>query len=234
MSDTVSTARTVSPDELLRIREGEWARRLCAVSLVTEFTVPERSADQAAQVLARKYRRAAHSLSEARRVLQRWPAVQVVSMVSAGINRYHAGNFWSPFRELLGLERDQDTQREWGEAFLENLRKLGLPTFDDVEDAGSKYVGRVLMHAGIPTYCLHDFLGLIVERRRRIPDLGPDEFVAWAAGRAEQQRLYNIDRPVVRFLRYGGEYAVDLADRTFELLDLVAEGVPRSVARTIP
>ncbi len=225
MTGDSSGPLTLSTDELLGARELEWSRKLRAISLVTEYAVEPRHADQTLTVLARLYRQTRHeSWTHADRVLRRWPAVQVVSTVNVAIGHYNQGNFWSSFFDRADLNQNQEVQSAWGSAFLDNLRALGLPDFSESEDAGTKYVGRMLMHAGMPTYCLPDYYLLVAERRHITANLSPEAFVAWAVSRAEQDRLSDVDKPVVRFLRYGGDYAIDLVDRTFELLDQIVAG----------
>ena len=219
----------VTPEEFLERRESVWSRSLRGVSLVAEALAEARHSEQALRVLALKYRRAGEDRWR-RALLRRWPAVQVMSTVGVATERYEHGTLWPQVSELAGAS-GQQFQTEWGRAFLDNLESLGLPDFSDIDDPGARFVGPILMHSGVPTYCLGDYFSLVVERRRRIPGLEAEEFVAWAAARASEGRLHGIDKPVERFLRYGGEFAVDVSDRIFELLDIVGaggsgEGVP--------
>jgi len=214
--------RAVTYDELLVIREESWAKRLATASLVAEQLVCEQHAEQALTGLALRYRKAADSYQRCR-VLSRWPAVQVMTTVSVAANHFVQGSLWPALSERVGSE-GQTFQREWGDAFLANLRRLSLPAFTDIEDPGLKYLGPILMHSGVPTYCLGDYYRLVTDRRSRTPGLSPTEFVSWAAARAVAGQLYNVDKPVERFLRYGGDYAIDVTDRVFELLDVVAAG----------
>lgn len=130
----------------------------------------------------------------------------------------------------MDINQDPEFQRDWGEAFLDNLRRLGLPTFENEGDAGSKYVGRILLHAGMPTYCLGDFFRTLAWKRSVTPGLTPEGFVSWAAAKAAGSGFANVDMPVQRFIRYGDEFAVDVADRSFELLDAVTTGAPADAA----
>ncbi|GAA3571368.1 hypothetical protein GCM10022197_29820 [Microlunatus spumicola] len=204
------------------MRESAWSRRIESVSLVTEDLPESQFTEQALTAFGRVLRRA--EFTQHPQLLRRWPAVQVVSTVRAAVDHYQQGTFWPKLGGLIGITMNQGLQFDWGNAFLRNLRALGLPTFDLVDDPGAKYVGRVLMHAGMPTYCLNDYFDLIAERRRRIARLEPDAFVSWAGGQAAAGRLTSVDTPVRRFMRYGGEYAVDVTDRTFELIDVVSAG----------
>ena len=119
----------------------------------------------------------------------------------------------------------------WGTAFTAALSELGLPTFSD---SNLRYVGPILMHAGIPAYCLGDFFRLLVDRRRQDPGLDADSFLAWATAPRRQLRLSQLDKPAERFLLNGGDYAHDIVDRTLDLLDRLTEPDPDFDAVRLP
>ena len=215
--------RVVTRRELLHIRDLSWRRKLAGVSLVAEYT--EARVDHTEQALGALGHLFIGEYGAGRRaLLARYPAVQVLATTHVATEHYEAGSFWRALCEIAGIPNNGPIQQEWGTAFLSNLEQLGLPTFEDVEDPGARFVGRILMHSGVPTFCLGDYFTLVSERRRITPGLQPDAFVAWAAAKAGQGQLANIDKPVERFLRYGGEFAQDVTDRVFELLDVVLSG----------
>lgn len=222
----IEASRTVTRSELLDIRESRWRPRLAVVSLAAEAldSIPVPHREQALGALGHMFQR---QVGPAHRVklLRRWPSVHILATSGVAADHYEAGTFWPKLITLLGVQGDQSFHREWGQAFLANLERLGLPTFNaEDDDAGSRYVGRILMHSGMPTYCLPDYYRLVGERRSKVPGLGPEEFASWASARAAQRQLYNVDMPVVRFLQRGGEFAVDVTSRSFDLLDAVAGG----------
>jgi len=143
--------------------------------------------------------------------------------VSFAVENYEAGKFWPPLAALVDMTGKQVFRTEWGDAFLDNLQVLGLDDFSDLDDVTLKYLGPITMHAGMPTYCLKDFFVKVADRRRKVPGLRAEQFVSWAAERAVSGTMY-VDKPVEMFLRYGGNYAVDVCDRCFELLDVVGVG----------
>ncbi|MGW5188920.1 hypothetical protein ACWEOO_06680 [Kribbella sp. NPDC004138] len=223
----IETPRTVTRTELLDIREGDWRRRVEVVSLAAEVfdQIDRAHREQALAALGHLYKRQPGA-AERVRLLRRWPSVFVLTMAGVAADHYERGIFWPKLASLLGISNEQVFHAEWGEAFLANLRRLRLPTFDDGDgDAGSKYVGRILIHAGMPTYCLGDFFKILTYKRSVVTGLTPEAFVSWAATRAAGVGFQNVDVPVQRFLRYGREFAVDVADRAFDLVDAVASGV---------
>lgn len=213
----------VTPQGLLDRRERVWAQRLSTVSLAAEYPVDDEFREQTLECLGLLYRRETNSRARAR-VLRRWPAVHVLSTTGVATDHYVAGTFWPKLTKLIGTSLDQADTREWGEAFLDNLSTLELPTFDASDDAGTRYVGRILMHSGMPTLCLADLYRLISERRNKVAGLSSSDFVAWVSARAARKQLQNVAKPVARFLQYGNEFAVDVTDRVFDLLDAIAAG----------
>lgn len=211
----------VSRLEFLRIREDAWAPRLRAVSLVAEAEIRDDYCTQAARVLGVEYGK--HSAAHRSRFLSRWPACLVAAMTGVAVTSYHQGTYWPALWEAASYAGDMSDQRIWGRAFADGLDELGLPTFP-----GSKllYVGPILMHAGIPAYCLGDFFRLLLERRRQDPGLDADNFLAWATASGRNLRLSTLDKPAERFLLTGGDYAHDVVDRTLELLDRLADPDP--------
>jgi len=213
----------VTPQGLLDRRERVWAHRLSTVSLAAEYPVDPDFREQTLECLGMLYRRESDSRARAR-VLRRWPAVHVLATTGVATDHYVAATFWPKLTKVIGTSLDQAGTKEWGEAFLDNLSTLGLPTFDASDDAGTKYVGRILMHSGMPTLCLADFYRLISERRNKVAGLNAADFVAWASARAAQKQLHDVAKPVGRFLQYGDEFAVDVTERAFDLLDVIAAG----------
>ena len=192
-------------------------------SLAAEYPVDEQFREQTLACLGMLYRRETNPHARAQ-VLRRWPAVHVLSTTGVATDHYLGGAFSPKLAKLVGTPLDQAGTREWGEAFLDNLSTLDLPTFDASDDAGTGYVGRILMHSGMPTLCLADLYRLIGERRNKVAGLSASDFVDWVSARAAQKQLHNVAKPVARFLQYGNEFAVDVTDRAFDLLDALGAG----------
>jgi hypothetical protein len=152
-------------------------------------------------------------------------------MTGVAVTSYAQGTYWPALWEAAGYKGYADDQRVWGMAFTASLRELRLPTFQDLPQ---RYVGPILMHAGIPAYCLGDFLRLLVDRRRQERGLDADSFLAWATAPRRQLRLSQLDKPAERFLLHGGDYAHDIVDRTLDLLDRLTEPDPDFDAVRLP
>jgi hypothetical protein len=118
---------------------------------------------------------------------------------------------------------DQSDGSAWGTAFIDALGRLGMPAFAELP---LRYVGPILMHAGIPTYCLGDYFRLLLERRRQDPGTDAEGFLAWATALGSDQRLRELDVPARRFITFGNDYAHDVIDRCLDLLDRLEEPAP--------
>lgn len=218
----VSPVRKVSATDLLTFRNEPWRDELRAVSLVAEALAPPKQCDVVMSAFARILGQHGHKHAKSQ-VLRRWPAAQVMATVSVTAEYSRAGTLWPLIEERVG-ESGQAFQKLWGDAFLANLDALNLPDFSDIDEPVLRYVGPAFLHAGVPTYCLEDYFRLITDRRNAVPGITPQAFVNWASARAAEGRLQDVDKPVQRFLRYGGAFAVDVTDRVFELLEIVSGG----------
>lgn len=223
-----ATPRRVGAQELLEIRDAQWSPRLSAVSLVCEAEPDPAQCTEILRALGKLYRNRRVKGIDPTEYLLRYRHALVVGTAGFAITGYRRGTFWPAFWEAVGYRGDTEDRACWSLAFIEALRRLGLPTFDELVEQGAfPYLTRILMHTGIPDYCLPDFFGLVAERRR-IAHVSPEEFVDWAAQRAAIDRLADVDVPVGRFLRFGGSYAVDLVDRVYDLLDRLVDGLDDS------
>jgi hypothetical protein len=226
-----SGARQVTRRELLDIRERQWAPLFRGVSLVAEVEIREDHRTQVASALGVLYAREKAVGAGAVPFLTQWPACLIASMTGVAVTSYAQGTYWPALWEAAGYHGGTYDQRVWGRAFSAALSELGLPTFPE---SNLPYVGPILMHAGIPAYCLGDFFRLLAERRRQNPGLDADSFLAWATAPRRQLRLSELDKPAERFLLNGGDYAHDVVDRTLDLLDRLTEPDPDFDAVALP
>ncbi len=215
--------RTVTTPELLGIRERSWSARLRSASLVAEAEIRADHSRQVARALGRLYGKLPDHGDAGARLLLRWPACVAAAMTGAAVTGYEAGTYWRALwtaAEYRGTVQDQVI---WGEAFARAVANLGMATFPDMP---LRYVGPILMHAGIPAYCLGDYFRLLLERRRRDPGMDAESFLAWAIAPGRELRLAPLDVPVRRFLNHGSDYAYDVVDRSLDLLERLGEPDP--------
>lgn len=207
--------------DVLHVREAEWAPALRAVSLVAEIGAAEDRVKEVISALGRLYWLADHN-DRARLLTRQFPACLVTAMAGIGAVGYEAGDYWSAVRRAAGVPLVQMHQTLWGRFFRDGLDRFHLARFPGLPQVN---VGEILMHAGIPTYCLGDLLDLLLRRQSRDPGLSAEDFISWAAAPGRESRLFEVDVPVRRLIRYGGDYAEDLIDRCVDLLDRLRQPV---------
>lgn len=219
--------KRVTPQELLRIREEYWRRLLQGVSLVAEAEINEAHRTQAVMVLGRLYkaRKPVWGKDDEQAVdfLTRWPACVVAAMTGVALTGLEKAKYWPAFWEAVRYEGNTDDQRIWGTAFLYALGDLNLPEF---EAAYPKFVGPILMHTGIPACCSGGFFRLLADRRHQHPGMDADDFYAWVTEPGRRTHLSGLHKPAEQFLLNGGDYAHDVVDRTFDLLERLADPDP--------
>ncbi|MDB4873122.1 MAG: hypothetical protein JWL97_4126 [Gemmatimonadales bacterium] len=212
----------VDPRNLLEEWDRQWRPRLRAVSLVAEADVAPELSRKAAGALARVYSwHHGESAKDKQNIFRYWPAAVAVALAGVAATDYEYGSYWPELWEIAGYQGSPQDQTVWGKSFAHAIDVLGMPTFPGMHQT---YLGPILMHAGIPSYCLGDLFRLLLEQSRRDPSLDADSFMAWAMGGAH--RLNSLDKPVQRFLQDGADYAYDTLDRILDLLNRLREPQP--------
>ena len=186
------------------------------VELLGEIPITAEECAQLGQSL--RLRLKALGLAEAARVIrQRYPSAFAVYLVAQGIYGYRGGDYWGEVCQVTGLPPG-NTWR-WGRLFEDILADLGLPQFPDLREQGAqRYVSLILAHGGIPNYCLPDFFKNMLQPsvlRAQYADMSPAELIDEWQWRSSVQ--YFTDKPVLRFLAYGGRVAEDFVARCREM-----------------
>ena len=213
----------MSKRELLRLREESWEPRLRSASLVAEVDLRPEHTEQVAAVLGRLYAELRDPRTEGEAFLLQWPACLAAAMAGVAATEYRGGVFWPQLWETADYRGTSQDQGIWGRAFNRAIDRLGMATFPDLP---LHFVGPILMHAGLPTYCLGDYFRLLLARRRLDPGLDAESFLAWATAPGRDLRLAELDVPARRFLTHGEDYALDVVDRCLDLLDRLSDPDP--------
>ncbi len=200
----------IDPRDWLSRAESVWRPQLESVGLATEVLNDNVRAQKAAKAFGIVSN---FSPQQGLKTLRDYPASTVVAFTGVAIESYEGGKFWPGFSKTCGYTVVPNEQSSWGDAYLRSLKVLGLPTFPELP---KKYLGTILVHAGIPNYCLGDFF-IVLERGMKHVGSDAEAIVQWAVQRQESA-LYSIDIPVRRFLEFGKEYAVDFVDRALDAL----------------
>ncbi len=199
--------------------EQDLAPQVCQVELLGEITLTEEETNFLGQQLGQfmSIRRSWGVLEVREAIRKKCPCAFVAFLVAKGLHDANAENgFWADVDNALGLKLASNWHRQFGLLFEEILDLNGLPLFPDM--GGYRYVSLILVHGGIPNYSLSDYFKHLLHpavTKSIYAALSPAELIEeWlhhASGR------YSIDKPVLRFLQYGGLVAVDFVERTRDL-----------------
>jgi hypothetical protein len=136
-------------------------------------------------------------------------------LVAEGIYGYVGGDYWTGLCNRI--EMTQQYKTRWGEAFERFLHDHKMPLFEE-DVKGQRFLKIILAHGGIPDYCLGDFfeklLQPVVERSEMAGLTAIELIQSW---RSLSSAFHFIDRPVRRFMLYGGRVAEDFLDRSLEM-----------------
>ena len=205
---------------MLNLLEQSWRGPLGGASLVAEVNASDDEIREALRALGQLYRTAQDTRVEHRLLHANFPACVVVALAGIGALDYIHGNYWTGVWAQADMNPQLDDQGVWGRAFRAGLDRFHLARFFGLPQVN---VGEIMMHAGIPLYCLADFLTLLLQRQERDPATNAASILAWATAPDHNSRLSSVDKPVQRFLRFGGDYAEDVVDRSLDLLDRLRE-----------
>lgn len=205
-------AASMQPLDYLKYFERRWRPHLESVSLVTEALTAEAitpdRALKAVNALGRAY-----ATKPSGRLFESYPVCTVVGFAAVAADGYHGGSLWPSIWARVPFPADAGDQDVWGAGFLDSLDALSLPRFT----MPRKYVGNILMHSGIPTYCLSDFYRLL-DMATRARGRSVDDVLAWLYPRLGTSSIPDVDKPVERFIQFGGDFAADLLDRCIDML----------------
>ncbi len=222
----VTQTGQLTPGEWLASAEKLWRPQLESAGLAIEVLADIDKTTKASQAFGMLYHA---SPKRGYRALQQHPAALVMAFTGVATAVYEGGRFWPGFWETCGHKATQADQIDWGAALLRGLRILGLPTFPGLPKS---ILGPLLLHTGIPNYCLPDYFQVLEVGMRRV-GADADALVQWAIPRLDTT-FANIDMPVRRFLQYGGEYAVDFVDQSLDALLALTDDPDTVVNSMIP
>ena len=143
------------------------------------------------------------------------PCTLACFMVWKGIRGYREGDYWAEVCQSVGLPQANWPQK-WGEIFEDVLQQFRLPDFRD--SGGHRFVTPILIHGGIPDYCLDDFFGQLiwsaVTGKLDYYGNAQDLLVQW---QEHSSLVLFTDKPVRRFLLDGGKLATDFLQRCIDM-----------------
>lgn len=147
------------------------------------------------------------------KLLDSWSELVSIGMAATASKFYTHGTYWPLFFEEIKFPDGQKSRAMWADHFHTGISRLGLPSFRELPLAN---LGPILMHAGVPTYCLPDMYRAILLATQKTGRDSHD--VITFLNKQFESGSVSADVPVQRFLKFGGEFADDLVDRVITIL----------------
>ncbi|MBN1247675.1 MAG: hypothetical protein JXC32_08460 [Anaerolineae bacterium] len=192
------------------------------VELLGEIPITQEESALLGQAIAPLKKLLGHRRS-LRWLLEHAKSAFAVYLVAEGIHSYNGGDYWTKVLKATGWSSSYTSQI--GQTFEESLEALHLPLFYDMRaEKAQRYVSLILAHGGIPTYCLPDFFTNMLQPavlHAEYSSMTPSEMIDEWRWRAKAQLF--TDKPVLRFLTYGGRVAEDFLDRCREMAQTYVE-----------
>ncbi len=191
--------------------EDELREKIPYIELLGELDISQEWTQQFNEYIAFQF--GEHGSVKALRLLaQQTPTCLAVYLVARGIYSYQEGNYWSGV--VTGFDLSSANEQFLRQFFAQFLEDHQLPTFSGV--GGRKYVDVILLHGGIPNYSLSDFFAYILLPALNDPELdivdAQNSFTNWL-----ETKSYSVNKPITRFLQYGGKFAADFVSRSLDL-----------------
>jgi DNA-directed RNA polymerase alpha subunit len=163
-----------------------------------------------------------------------YPCSFAVFLTAQGIYGYDGrSGYWPGVGEVIDKSLNPNWTLEFGQLFEKVIETFDLPLFPDM--GGRRYVDLILAHGGIPDYSLPDFFEHLLQ-----PAVTQFRYADMSAAELIEEWLWHPDRrtdkPVLRFLEFGGKVAQDFVARCREMAwSYLDEGVvPEAEAIGLP
>lgn len=155
-----------------------------------------------------------NGLSQASEILDsQYPFTFLVFLTAFGAYNTQL-DYWGALGEEIGSAREHLFNRHWHQRYLDKIKELGLRHFADVDPA-RPYVTTIRYHGGIPVYSLPDFFRHFVMTSVERPELA--EVSTRQALDVLLQTAYNVDSPVINFLKNSGSLGEEFFDACRDL-----------------
>jgi len=197
--------------------EAKLNKQINGVELLGELDLSETLKDY----LGRQFGKCLSELgfSEATKLIEnRYPNCLAAFLVAQGLYDYESGNYWSGVAEALNFQLSSEERRQWGQFFELFLRQKALPSLRS--ERANRYVSPILTHGGIPHYSLTNFFTRFLASASESADLETEELIEdWLLSSGST----GANKPVARFLEYGGKLAANFVARCLSMAEYYEE-----------
>lgn len=153
-------------------------------------------------------------------IIKRYPALTVAILVGQAALGYDQGKYWESFWRELGLDGSQKFENALRQHMGGLLRRYSLQT---VPALSNQYVQLAAFHAGIPVNCLSPLIRSIEHHVVAGRDRSGGAVVTWLMSTDAVSRAGDLDVPVRNFIRYGGEFALNIITQIVEVVGYVID-----------
>ncbi len=185
--------------------ENELRSRLGGAQLIAEVGLDEDDLDEQEQVLTRLVQTGVSIETVGRR----FPMLLLTYVVGVGVFRSDERGLWTNVNvPKLTAQNAAVIER--------SIEQLGVETFEQMveQENALRFLGPILGHGGIPRRSLDDYFGLLARGMKKAAR-ATDLLMLW---QSQQSSYATIDKPIGRFLRFGGDLSADFLDRSIDLL----------------
>lgn len=153
-------------------------------------------------------------------IITRYPALTLAILVGQASLGYDQGKYWESFWRELGIESSQKFENALRRHMVRLLRRYSLLT---VRELSTQYVQLAAFHAGIPVNCLPPLVRSIEQHLAAGRERSGGAVVAWLLSPDATSRAGDLDVPVRNFIRYGGEFALNIITQIVEVVGFVID-----------
>lgn len=207
---------TVS-DELAKWLEQEESsaqRKLADVDLVIESNFSESDIHRLRTFYGAAVARLRAEGMKPSELIAKFPALTLTILVGHAALSYDSGRYWESFWIDMGQERKQVFENELRSSVNRLVEGFGLRSVASIQP-----VQMLGMHAGLPSHCMSDVVGVVVEHLRRGRRATGSAVFEWLWAPGKEYRQNSLDKPVRNFFHYGGEFALDVLDAFVRAID---------------
>jgi hypothetical protein len=213
-------ARELLSSESLHDWEEEVARRLVDANLVADTNPSAIELKRLFEVYGRRFRLARGRHTPTERVIGRFPATTLATLVGAASTEFENNTFWSEYFSAIGVEQNQIDETSLRYAIPTLLRQFGLDELPEIPQ--NRYVERLTVHAGIPASSFGRLLDAVISYIALVDNRVDRPFRDWILEPSHEDLFNNLTSPAKVFISSGGQRA---AQYLAALVDIIGEVV---------
>lgn len=187
--------------------------KIRSIDLIGEIPISKNDLDALASLLKRIFSK--HPATVATDAIEHGSPISfALFLVTQGVYGYAGGDYWTSVSNALDL----NAHPNFGQIFERIIKKNRLPSFEELQKKSTKYVSLILAHGGIPVYSLDDYFSNLVLPSVIRPQYSMLEGQELIDALLSSSAVTYTDKPVIHFLEFGGRVALDIFNRSRQML----------------